>query len=119
MTRSMSILTHKSLVLRTLLAVMVILGLALSAIVRPASAACGTTNVALNKIATASTTQSGLSAAAAVDGNTTVTRWGSEWSDPQWLQVDLGSTQTVCRVVLRWEAAYGKAYQIQTSANGT
>jgi hypothetical protein len=57
-----------------------------------ASAACGATNIALNKPATASTTQSGLSTAAGVDGNAG-TRWGSDWADPQWFQVDLGTTQ--------------------------
>nr|WP_307873097.1 DUF1996 domain-containing protein [Actinoplanes ovalisporus] len=65
-----------------------------------------------------STENGGAPAAAAVDGNTT-TRWGSAWSDPQWLRVDLGSTATVSQVKLTWEAAYAKAFQIQTSADGT
>ncbi len=75
-------------------------------------------NLALNKPATASSSQAGLTPGLAVDGNTG-TRWGSDSSDPQWLQVDLGSTQTIARVVLTWEAAYGKSYQIQTSASAT
>jgi beta-glucosidase-like glycosyl hydrolase len=75
-------------------------------------------NLALNKPATASSSQAGLTPAMAVDGNTG-TRWGSDASDPQWLQIDLGSTQTIARVVLNWEAAYGKSYQIQTSAAAT
>jgi hypothetical protein len=49
-----------------------------------------------------------------VDGNT-ATRWSSQFSDPQWIYVDLGSVASVTRVVLQWEAAYGKAYQIQVS----
>ena len=57
-------------------------------------------------------------ASAAVDGNPG-TRWSSAFSDPQWLQVDLGSTATVSQVVLEWEAAYATAFQIQTSADGT
>ena len=61
----------------------------------------------------------GFEAPKAVDGNTTTTRWSSLYSDPQWLQVDLGATASISRVVLRWEAAYGKAYQIQTSNDGT
>ena len=48
------------------------------------------------------------------DGNT-ATRWSSAFTDPQWIQVDLGATHTVSQVVLRWETAYGKAYQIQVS----
>ncbi|MFG2820964.1 ricin-type beta-trefoil lectin domain protein [Kitasatospora sp. NPDC048365] len=61
---------------------------------------------------------SSLTAAMAVDGNPT-TRWASAYSDPQWLQVDLGSVKPVKQVTLSWEAAYGKAYQIQTSTDGT
>lgn len=59
-----------------------------------------------------------LGAANAVDG-ITGTRWSSASSDPQWLRVDLGSKQAVARVVLRWEAAYAKSYQIQASDDGT
>lgn len=64
-----------------------------------------------------STESGGTPASAAVDGNTG-TRWGSAWADPQWLRVDLGSTANIDKVVLNWEAAYGKAYQIQTSPDG-
>jgi hypothetical protein len=84
-----------------------------------AAAGCGTTNLALNKTATASSSENaGSPASAAVDGNTG-TRWSSAFSDPQWLQVDLGSAQSICQVVLNWETASGKAYQIQTSNDGT
>src|SRR5579859_6558610 len=83
------------------------------------TAGCGTTNVALNKTATASSVENtGTTANLAVDGNTG-TRWSSAFSDPQWLQVDLGSTQSICQVTIMWETAYGKAYQIQTSADAT
>jgi hypothetical protein len=81
--------------------------------------ACGTANVALNKTATASSTENaGSPAANAVDGNTG-TRWSSAFSDPQWLEVDLGSAQPVCKVVLDWETAYATAFQIQTSTDGS
>src|ERR1700759_2931731 len=67
------------------------------------------------KPATASSVENaGTPAADAVDGNTG-TRWSSQFSDPQWLQVDLGSTQSICQVSLNWETASGKAFQIQTS----
>ncbi len=85
-----------------------------------AAGGCGTTNVALNKTATASSQENiAFPPSAAVDGNTTGTRWSSAFSDPQWLQVDLGSTQAICKVVLYWEAAYATAFQIQTSNDGT
>ena len=53
----------------------------------------------------------------AVDGRRD-TRWSSEFSDPQWLAVDLGELQTVSRVELLWETAFAKAYAIQISADG-
>ncbi|MFC4034817.1 ricin-type beta-trefoil lectin domain protein [Streptomyces polygonati] len=80
---------------------------------------CGTANLALNKPATASSQENvAFPATSAVDGNAG-TRWSSGFADPQWLQVDLGATHTICQVVLNWEAAYGKAFQIQTSTDAT
>ncbi len=46
------------------------------------------------------------------------TRWSSEFSDPQWIAVDLKREKTISRVRLVWEAAYGKAYSIEVSADG-
>jgi hypothetical protein len=57
-------------------------------------------------------------AGAAVDGDNG-TRWSSAFSDPQWLRVDLGAAAAISQVELRWEAAYAKAYRIETSQNGT
>ncbi|MER5622874.1 discoidin domain-containing protein [Streptosporangium sp. NPDC002544] len=80
---------------------------------------CGTTNAALNKPSTASSTENGgTPASAAFDGNNG-TRWSSAASDPQWIQVDLGSPQTICKIDLRWEAAYASAFKLQGSTNGT
>lgn len=76
-------------------------------------------NLALNKPATSSSNETtALTPNLAVDGNTS-TRWASAFSDPQWIQVDLGTLQTINRVLLNWEAAYATAYQIQTSNDGT
>ncbi len=71
-------------------------------------------NLALNKAVVASSFQDGLPASNAVDGNAD-TRWGSNWSDAEWIYVDLGSSQPVSKIILKWEGAYGKAYQIQVS----
>jgi hypothetical protein len=80
--------------------------------------ACGTANAAQGRPATASSVENAtMSAAAAVDGNTG-TRWSSAFSDPQWLRVDLGGSATICQVVLTWEAAYARSFQIQVSADG-
>jgi hypothetical protein len=77
-----------------------------------------TINLALNKTATASSVEGGYTANLTVDGNAG-TRWASAWSDPQWLMVDLGSPSVLSRVVLRWEAAYARAFQIQVSPDGS
>ncbi len=53
----------------------------------------------------------------AIDGNPE-TRWGSEFSDPQWLMVDLGKEITIGKVILHWETAYAKEYDIQVSDDG-
>jgi beta-glucanase (GH16 family) len=66
---------------------------------------------------TSSTENATFGAPNAVDGNTG-TRWSSAFSDPQWLQVDLGATHSVSRVVLNWEAAFARAFTIQTSPDG-
>jgi hypothetical protein len=82
------------------------------------AATCGTTNLAPNQPATASSTENAsFPASASVDGNAG-TRWSSAFSDPQWLQVDLGSAQAICQVVLTWETAYATAFQIQVSPDG-
>ncbi|MET9499229.1 discoidin domain-containing protein [Streptomyces sp. NPDC006552] len=81
------------------------------------------TNIALGKPVTASSQQTTdygdcpCTAAQAVDGKND-TRWASDWSDPQWLRVDLGSRQSFKHVQLNWETSYAKAYTIQTSDDG-
>lgn len=75
--------------------------------------------VSQGKPTTASSTENaGTPASAAVDGNAG-TRWSSAFGDPQWIQVDLGGNATVSQIVLNWEAAYARAFQIQVSGNGS
>src|SRR6266498_3627532 len=75
--------------------------------------------ISQGKPVTASSSESAaFPATAAVDGNLG-TRWSSAFSDPQWLQVDLGATYTVDQVTLNWEAAYARAYTIQVSTDAT
>ncbi len=40
-------------------------------------------------------------------------------TDGAWIRIDLGSVIRVDRVVLDWEAAYGKRYVLEASRNGT
>ncbi|MEU2499458.1 discoidin domain-containing protein [Streptomyces pseudogriseolus] len=81
------------------------------------------TNVALNKPTTASSFQPSYGdcpcePAKATDGRTD-TRWASDWSDPQWIQVDLGSATPVRKLQLVWDPAYAKSYEVHISDNGT
>jgi hypothetical protein len=77
--------------------------------------------LAVGKTATASSsaTRDGVHYPAqhAADGLRS-TRWSSEFSDPQWLALDLGEALTIARVELLWEAACAKAYKIQVSTDG-
>jgi beta-glucosidase len=85
--------------------------------ISPVPAGAAPTLLSQNKPATASSAENaGTPASAAVDGNAG-TRWSSAFSDPQWLQVDLGASATVSQVSLSWEAAYATAFQIQVSAD--
>ncbi|MFI5932344.1 protein kinase [Actinoplanes sp. NPDC051494] len=82
-----------------------------------ASANPGGRNLALDATVTASSSEGDPWAPAnAVDGDTT-TRWGSGFSDPQWLIVDLGARWQISEVQLRWENAYGVAYRVEVSAD--
>jgi hypothetical protein len=54
----------------------------------------------------------------AVDGDPE-TRWGSDFSDPQWLRVDLGARWQVSEIRLSWENAHATAYKVELSTDGT
>ena len=77
------------------------------------------TNLALHRPAIASSNETpSYPPELAVDGDGT-SRWSSAWSDPQWIQVDLGAVYNLNSVVLQWDPSYATAYQIQVSSNGT
>lgn len=78
-----------------------------------------TEDLARGKNVTASSEEGGYwFADYAVDGDGG-TRWSSDFSDNQWIQVDLGSVQSLSKVVLDWEAAFGSAYEIRVSVDGS
>jgi hypothetical protein len=52
-----------------------------------------------------------------VDGDRN-TRWSSEFSGPQWIQIDLGRRYAVEAVRLVWEVAFARTYEIQNSDDG-
>ena len=75
-------------------------------------------NVAEGKEAYASSREGENVAAKYAFDNDKGTRWSSGFDDAQWIYVDLGKAYSVNRVVLSWEAAYGKNYEIQVSMDG-
>lgn len=77
-----------------------------------------TPDLALGGVVAASSTVNGNVAAALTDG-TPARRWESATADPQWVQVDLGRVQTITRVVLDWEQAAAKSYQVLVSDDGS
>lgn len=96
-------------------------GLPVQVVEFPARRGDDVSNRALGRTATASSHETGWyhsPPGEAVDGDP-ATRWASDWSDPQWLKVDLGTEQPVARVVLRWEAAYARSYRVEVSRDGT
>ncbi len=50
----------------------------------------------------------------ATDGDPN-TRWSSRYADNEWIYVDLGASSEIGSVVFHWEAAAGRAYDIQVS----
>ncbi|MBN2008462.1 discoidin domain-containing protein, partial [candidate division KSB1 bacterium] len=45
--------------------------------------------------------------------------WGSAYSTPQWITIDLEDTCTIGRIVLNWESTYGTVYEIRVSNNNS
>ncbi len=74
-------------------------------------------DLAAGRLVFASSVEAKLDPENAVDGDEE-TRWSSQWSDPQWIAIDLGKMRKISRVHLLWEDAYGLGYTIQVSPDG-
>ncbi|MDO3386239.1 discoidin domain-containing protein [Gilvimarinus sp. SDUM040013] len=68
-------------------------------------------------LAYATSEQGGNLASFAIDGAGAF-RWESESADAQALTIDMGDSTYFTRIRLDWEAAYGRAYQIDVSDDG-
>ncbi|MGD0560466.1 MAG: glycoside hydrolase family 3 C-terminal domain-containing protein, partial [Streptosporangiaceae bacterium] len=83
---------------------------------------CGTQDLAMDQPTTASSVQPDTGTDYlpyyATDGDPG-TRWSSAPSDPQWLEVDLGSPQNLCSIGIEWEQAYATAFSIEVSDNNS
>ncbi|GIJ79405.1 F5/8 type C domain-containing protein [Micromonospora phaseoli] len=104
-----------------LTAVLAVVGLALTAAPAPPAVAAGGPNLAAGRTATASSTNGSYAAGNVTDGNAG-TYWESSGALPQWVQVDLGSGQSIDQVKLKlpagWEART-QTLSVQGSTNGT
>ena len=69
---------------------------------------------AKNKIVNVSSTRTGFNSRNVVDEKLN-TSWSSNYTNNEWISVDLGEKVTVKLVILQWNANYGKAYEIQVS----
>lgn len=79
----------------------------------------GPANLALHKTAISSSDEDeGLAAYYATDGDYG-SRWGSAFSSPEWIYVDLGALFSVTRVKLFWEAACATSYKVQVSSDAS
>jgi hypothetical protein len=82
----------------------------------------GHTNVAIRGEACASSAQNDVNcqecfADKVLDGDVN-TRWGSDWYDPQWLDISLPHPQIVNCIVLKWEEAYADQYCVSVIEPG-
>jgi len=84
--------------------------------VPPFSFSGGENNIAKEKPVSVSQIQNDFPAENMCDGSAT-TRWasGEPYSDTEWVVIDLEEQYEISSVVLNWEAAYGKKYDIQIS----
>ena len=81
-----------------------------------------TTNIALNKATTISSSYSSSTRGdKAVDGND-----GTFWRTrarsslfSEWIQVDLGNAASISRVVLKWNSSYATRYNVEVSQDST
>ncbi len=72
-------------------------------------------NIARGKpVRSSSSERNHYAARFAVDGNLS-TRWSSEFSDSQWIYVDLEKVTRIGQIRLIWEAAFARSYEIQVS----
>lgn len=104
--------------LRPALLIAVALSFVLALVVSPSAGAADTLLSQGRPVTASSAENVAFPATAAVDGDPG-TRWSSGFADPQWIRVDLGQSATISQVVLSWEAAYARAFELQVSADGT
>lgn len=74
-------------------------------------------NLAYGKSAYASSAVNDRIASLVTDG-ATGSRWESQYTDQEWIYVDLEKEQTLQTLIIKWEEAYAAAYEVQVSNDG-
>jgi len=72
-------------------------------------------NIAYKTKAVASSFSPEAGDANAVSDGSSGSRWSSNYTDNEWVYIDLGDKKEIAAVTLNWESAYAKAYKIQVS----
>ncbi|MBN2485485.1 MAG: discoidin domain-containing protein [Bacteroidales bacterium] len=74
-------------------------------------------NIALAKPVTASSETPADNIQSKINDGNESTRWESARSDNEWIRIDLQNTFEIEKVVIIWEAAFSKIYDIQVSSD--
>jgi len=76
---------------------------------------CGSTNLAAGRPMTGTSAASYENASVLVDGDLNTHFWPSDRSTDQWAYVQLASSVTICRVVVKWKEYHQGAFKIQVT----
>lgn len=57
-------------------------------------------------------------ASANINDGDALSRWGSDFTDNEWIYLDLGENMYISRAGILWEASYASEYEIQIAADG-
>jgi hypothetical protein len=76
-------------------------------------------NLALGKNTAASSLEDPALDSRYVNDGDPNTRWSSDFSDDEWIYINLGDAYEIQRIILNWETAYGMSYNIDVSFDGT
>jgi len=90
-----------------LLAMLLSLGSSVSAAERPL-------RISAVRVSSVESNRPELRGENAVDGNP-VTRWASDFSDPQWIELDTGTSQPCSGMTIDWESAFARKYEVLVS----
>lgn len=74
-----------------------------------------TDNLAYSTKAVASSVHKDGGETATVTDGSDGTRWASNYTDDEWIYVDLGESKPINEIVLNWESANAKSYKLQVS----